>query len=784
MLPADTVPLMRPWGLHAQEKFPNFKFSQNQLHGPIFEYYSWRYVARERILTGEVPLWNPYELGGNVLLANSQSAVLYPPNAALYLFSLPMGINLVTLFHTLLTGMSMYWLIRLWKLQPVPALTGALIWMFCGLQIVWTEFQTPTAVLAWLPLLLVSWEKFAQTTNWRWSILLGSLCVSMVFLAGHLQFAFYVLLTYAIYALFRTSSIGTKDKWNFRKVVAILFASLSFGFAIAAVTMIPVLEMGKMNFRSGNTQYAASTALRIPYANLLTLAQPNLLGSPRDFVEYSANGLPVEGHNYVGSFDFIEYCCYLGIPGLILGLIGLLYTPTRMDERKWRSDRFVAGIAIIGLMLALGTLICAFFFYGVPGYSQFNATARALSMFSFGMAGLAAYGVQHFIDRSRGLTAKLGISTLCVLAIGVIALPGNGSIHPKLATEQWVPYAQSNFNNFLTLFALFALSAFLVTRNTTREQKNRFAIVAIFPVIAVADLWISFARFNPVTRPAMLGYETAIGNYLPSLWPDRVVSKESPELGIKSIIVPNYNAVVPYREVQGADSLHLKRYHQLIEKTVLRMEPGKSSAFTDANTVRVHLIDNPLFDLLNVKYVLVAPADNMNPDRFTKSHEGELDVWTNPRACGPAWFVKSATKIKSLVDVVDRMNYPGFNPRFEALVETDMPPLSASGGTVEQLKLTPHTCTASVISRGNSLLVASEIAYPGWQVTIDDKPAESIIVDYVLRGVVVPEGKHAVRWSYNPTSYRFGLYLTSLALLIWSGIAVFSLCARRLGMLK
>src|SRR5689334_16462110 len=96
LLPADIVPLMRPWAATARERFPDFRFAQNQMHGPIFEYYSWRHYARGRIRAGEVPLWNPYELGGNVLLANSQSAVLYLPNLLLYLFSLPVGINLVT----------------------------------------------------------------------------------------------------------------------------------------------------------------------------------------------------------------------------------------------------------------------------------------------------------------------------------------------------------------------------------------------------------------------------------------------------------------------------------------------------------------------------------------------------------------------------------------------------------------------------------------------------------------------------------------------------------------
>src|SRR5262245_44668089 len=86
LLPADIVPLMRPWGVVAREKFPEFRFAQNQMLGPIFEYYCWRHSARERIPAGEVPLWNPYEPGGNVLLANSPSAVLYPPNLLLYVF--------------------------------------------------------------------------------------------------------------------------------------------------------------------------------------------------------------------------------------------------------------------------------------------------------------------------------------------------------------------------------------------------------------------------------------------------------------------------------------------------------------------------------------------------------------------------------------------------------------------------------------------------------------------------------------------------------------------------
>src|SRR5258708_10519518 len=118
---------MVPWAATSREKFQDFRFAQNQLHGPIFEYYSWRYYARERIRAGEMPLWNPYELSGNVLLANSQSAVLYPPNILLYMLPLWQGINVVTALHTFLTGFFMFFLLRVLVLRPPPALTGALV---------------------------------------------------------------------------------------------------------------------------------------------------------------------------------------------------------------------------------------------------------------------------------------------------------------------------------------------------------------------------------------------------------------------------------------------------------------------------------------------------------------------------------------------------------------------------------------------------------------------------------------------------------------------------------
>ena len=62
------------------------------------------------------------------------------------------------------------------------------------------------------------------------------------------------------------------------------------------------------------------------------------------------------------------------------------------------------------------------------------------------------------------------------------------------------------------------------------------------------------------------------------------------------------------------------------------------------------------------------------------------------------------------------------------------------------------------------LLVLSEIYYPaGWQATIDGHPAEIHQTNYVLRSVVVPEGRHEVVMTFEPLSFTAGHLVSRIA---------------------
>lgn len=68
-------------------------------------------------------------------------------------------------------------------------------------------------------------------------------------------------------------------------------------------------------------------------------------------------------------------------------------------------------------------------------------------------------------------------------------------------------------------------------------------------------------------------------------------------------------------------------------------------------------------------------------------------------------------------------------------------------------------------------LILTDLAYPGWDVAVDDRPAESLVVDKMFRGVDLTPGKHRVTWTYRPTILYWGAGISSLTVLTLLAIA-------------
>jgi hypothetical protein len=69
------------------------------------------------------------------------------------------------------------------------------------------------------------------------------------------------------------------------------------------------------------------------------------------------------------------------------------------------------------------------------------------------------------------------------------------------------------------------------------------------------------------------------------------------------------------------------------------------------------------------------------------------------------------------------------------------------------------------------LVILSDIAYPGWRLRIDGRPAAILRVNGVMRGALVTAGAHRLLYTYEPWSFKLGLATSCaglvMALAVW-----------------
>ncbi|HEX9373331.1 MAG TPA: hypothetical protein VF897_20125, partial [Roseiflexaceae bacterium] len=102
------------------------------VHDVQYYFYPYHALLAELMRNGELPLWNRYAFSGIPLLGDGQTALFYPPSWLF--FALPGGaaLNYDVLLQFSIAGAGMYLFARSRGLWRLPALVGAVAYMFCG----------------------------------------------------------------------------------------------------------------------------------------------------------------------------------------------------------------------------------------------------------------------------------------------------------------------------------------------------------------------------------------------------------------------------------------------------------------------------------------------------------------------------------------------------------------------------------------------------------------------------------------------------------------------------
>ncbi|HMF55322.1 MAG TPA: YfhO family protein [Pyrinomonadaceae bacterium] len=163
-------------------------------------------------------------------------------------------------------------------------------------------------------------------------------------------------------------------------------------------------------------------------------------------------------------------------------------------------------------------------------------------------------------------------------------------------------------------------------------------------------------------------------------------------------------------------------------------------------------------------------------------NENNVLILHNERAMPRAWLVGEAVAVdeEEALARIRGESQQSFDPAQTALLEVAPENLPAlPGGTISPdasakiVSYEPNRLAIETSAGTASVLVLSEINYPGWEATVDGQKAQIYSTNYLLRGVVLPKGSHRVEMRYTAPAARNGAIISTMTLLLMCGLAFY-----------
>ena len=705
-VPLDSlVGLYHPWrDLYSKDYPRGIPFKNFLITDPVRQQIPWRKIAIDQWKEGKIPLWNPYNFSGTPILANIQTAALYPLNILFLIFPFIDAWTMLIMLQSLLAGLFMYWYLRSLALRSVASLLGAIAWSFSGFNIAWLTWGTMGHVALWLPLTLLAIDK-------SWYFLLVFSLVFQFF-AGHAQISFYFILVIIAYAVMRKRA-------GFRFIVLLSLVAL-----ITSVQWIPFLEWIRQSGRVVSSADWMKEGWFIPWVHLAQFVAPDFFGNPTTL-------------NYWGQWNYGEFIGYIGILPLVFVFIAIL-------SQSAKKYRFWIGIVVVALLFALPTLISYLpFVLKVPILSSIQPT-RLLFLVDFSLAVLAAYGSNAFIENSKNVRWGLVIVSIGVVLgflWGIIIASRLGIFDASIRVN--LDVSASN----LRLPTLLYIGATMLLVASHRLGKNNIArnvLLFGFVVLVAADLLRFGWKFTPFTPKEYFFPETAIISFLKKQpKPFRVMSVD------KRLAPPNTLSFWGIESIEGYDPIISSRYEEFMA-AVARGKPDIAPPFGFHRIITLDTGDSPLVPMMNVRYILTL-SDLTRPYFSKVFEEGETRVYEDtrvfPRAYLASHILTATTKQEAIEDVL-KSSVSKESAVVEENVRVDGEPLSPDE-TASVVSYEINELRIQAYTRAPRLLVIANGFDEHWKAYIDSQKTQIVRANYIFQGIVLPEGSHSVDVIYR-----------------------------------
>jgi hypothetical protein len=738
-----------------------------------------KHFLRDRLWSGEIPLWNPYVYMGTPFLASLQSGALYPPSALL-LLPFPLGLNLFLLAHYVIAITGFWWLSRVRGLSRTAAVIGALTFALGGYLVSTMSTTNHLQTCAWAPWAVALWMRRVQDPGARPHAFDAGLALvfALQILGGAPEALFLTLFLVGALTLYQA---GAQPRRLSRLSLG-LFGTALLAASLTAFQIAPTIEYVSQSARRGALPYGVVSSWSLEPVSLLQLVLPP--ANP-------AGDSSAPFHEPMALEATAPW-----VRSIYLGLASLCLIAAAMACGKERG--FWSAMIIVFTVLALGTHTVVFraAYELFPwGLGKFRFPAKFFFVVHFSAALLAAEGAEACVrsDRRAFRAALTASTTLVMLAAfvwfvrwrhpslylqGVAAL--SGRFEPMTA---YVPLGVSAaLNAQRAAGILAAFTVILLLHRTAILGPATFAgllsaLVATDVASAHYGLNASFSwsRLRAIppfvdveelrrTRGRLFPYQT-FTDALPGEEPEAINGLEhwafvraypddvgaAPELlwRIQLLDLPMITGVGTLGGIDG-----ISRSSDNTLRSVLNVVPR-------AQGLRVLRTFGTAF--------LIGPTALDLPDLEPLPSTRSMPIF-GYRVRNPAPAVYLASRLMlapSDVEAFNHMISPGFRPGADVTVG-ELPAGWNDGeevraaGDVRVAVWSEERIRLRVRTSDKAFLVVNDSHFPGWEARVDEAPSRIFRANVLVRGVVVPAGDHVVELSYRPRSFRIGVIVSML----------------------
>jgi hypothetical protein len=711
-----------------------------------------------------------------------------------------------------LASICFYFLAQVLGFNVIISIIGALAYSYATYNpiIVMVGHITKMHTLAYLPffigsLMLLFQRKYLIGTT------LTALATALFVQGNHVQINYYGLII-AVFMSVYYLIVCIKAK-EFKRIYQTAFLAIIaglIGVASNAPLLVSTYEYGKQSIRGGSAlitkdSKTTATGLNKDYAlsysifksEALVMMFPNIYGGASDpnvidptkskAIEVLQQMQPQVAQQlqsfvqfYWGGIGYTSGPPYVGIVICFLAILGF---SAKNNGHKW----WIIATILFTLMLASGSYLESFNVFMLkvlPLYNKFRAPSMILVVPTFLIGIMALYGLDAIsVEKSiKDIWTNYKPSFVILgLVFGmVLFIYFNSDFKSENEKQLISQIAQMTDPNQKAAFELPVndlVNAIATDRQTFIKGDLTKAVIYIFIVFAL--LFLSFKKvINQTILLVSIGCIAIFDlfqldlkylkhdSFIESAENENAFTPSAIDMAIKRD-TSHYRVLDMRYGIQNAfNGGALIAYHH---KTVGGYNAAKLSIYQD-------LIENQWY-----KFPNCLPTVNMMNTKYVITGNMATDTLPNPDALGNAWFVKTIKFEKGPAEVMKQLD--NFDPKSTAIIEEK--------DKIKNLSNLQYDSLASILLVSNyndevnyqaksskkQFAVFSDIYYNlGWKAYVDGVETPIVKVNYVLRGLVVPAGQHAIKFEFKPTSIKSSVIAAGIASsIVWLLLAIIAI---------